>query len=40
MADLFSSEWAQSFKDAWNADDEITKRRQFNNGRRISEFEK
>ena len=24
MADLFSSEWAQSFKDAWNADEEIT----------------
>ncbi|RKZ70010.1 MAG: SCP-2 sterol transfer family protein [Gammaproteobacteria bacterium] len=24
MADLFSSEWSQSFKDAWNADEEIT----------------
>ncbi len=24
MADLFSSEWAQSFKDAWNTDEEIT----------------
>ena len=24
MADLFSEEWAQSFKDAWNADEEIT----------------
>ena len=24
MADLFSTEWAQSFKDAWNADEEIT----------------
>jgi len=24
MADLFSKEWAQSFKDAWNADEEIT----------------
>ena len=24
MADLFSNEWAQSFKDAWNADEEIT----------------
>jgi len=24
MAELFSSEWAQSFKDAWNADEEIT----------------
>ncbi len=24
MADLFSKEWAESFKDAWNADDEIT----------------
>ncbi len=24
MADLFSSEWAQAFKDAWNADEEIT----------------
>jgi hypothetical protein len=24
MADLFSSEWAQSFKEAWNADEEIT----------------
>ncbi len=23
MADLFSNEWAQSFKDAWNADEEI-----------------
>ena len=23
MADLFSKEWAQSFKDAWNADEEI-----------------
>lgn len=25
MADLFSDEWAQAFKDAWNADDDITK---------------
>ncbi len=24
MADLFSDEWAQAFKDAWNADEEIT----------------
>ncbi len=24
MAELFSNEWAQAFKDAWNADDEIT----------------
>ena len=24
MADLFSNEWAQAFKNAWNADDEIT----------------
>ena len=24
MADLFSNEWSQAFKDAWNADDEIT----------------
>lgn len=24
MADLFSTEWAQAFKDAWNADEEIT----------------
>ena len=24
MADLFSKEWAQSFKDTWNADEEIT----------------
>ncbi|RKZ60411.1 MAG: SCP-2 sterol transfer family protein [Gammaproteobacteria bacterium] len=24
MADLFSNEWAQAFKDAWNADEEIT----------------
>ena len=24
MADLFSTEWAQDFKDAWNADEEIT----------------
>ena len=24
MADLFSKEWAESFKDAWNADEEIT----------------
>mgnify|MGYP002713196778 FL=1 len=24
MADLFSVEWAQAYKDAWNADDEIT----------------
>ena len=24
MADLFSKEWAQAFKDAWNADEEIT----------------
>ena len=24
MADLFSNEWAQSYKDAWNADEEIT----------------
>lgn len=24
MADLFSKEWAQSFKDAWNVDEEIT----------------
>lgn len=24
MADLFSNEWAQAYKDAWNADDEIT----------------
>ena len=23
MADLFSNEWAQAFKDAWNADEEI-----------------
>lgn len=25
MADLFSNEWAQAFKDAWNTDEEITK---------------
>ncbi|VAW50102.1 hypothetical protein MNBD_GAMMA06-64 [hydrothermal vent metagenome] len=25
MADLFSNEWAQAFKDAWNADEEITR---------------
>ena len=24
MADLFSDEWAQAYKDAWNADGEIT----------------
>jgi hypothetical protein len=24
MADLFSGEWAQAYKDAWNADKEIT----------------
>jgi hypothetical protein len=24
MADLFSGEWAQAYKDAWNADEEIT----------------
>ena len=24
MADLFSNEWSQSFKDAWNADEDIT----------------
>ncbi len=24
MANLFSHEWAESFKDAWNADEEIT----------------
>lgn len=24
MADLFSNEWAQSFMDAWNSDEEIT----------------
>jgi len=24
MADLFSNEWAQAFKDAWNADEDIT----------------
>jgi hypothetical protein len=24
MADLFSDEWAQAYKDAWNSDDEIT----------------
>lgn len=24
MADLFSSEWAHDFKEAWNADEEIT----------------
>ena len=24
MADLFSDEWAKAFKDAWNADEEIT----------------
>jgi len=24
MADLFTNEWAQAFKDAWNADEEIT----------------
>jgi hypothetical protein len=24
MADLFSNEWAQAYKDAWNADEEIT----------------
>ena len=24
MADLFSNEWSQSFKDAWNADSDIT----------------
>jgi len=24
MADLFSNEWSQAFKDAWNADEEIT----------------
>ena len=24
MADLFSSEWAEAFKDAWNGDEEIT----------------
>ncbi len=24
MADLFSNEWAQAFKDAWNTDEEIT----------------
>jgi len=24
MAELFSNEWAQAFKDAWNADEEIT----------------
>jgi len=24
MADLFSTEWAQAFKEAWNADEEIT----------------
>jgi hypothetical protein len=24
MADLFSDEWAQAYKDAWNADEEIT----------------
>ncbi len=24
MADLFSTQWAQDFKDAWNADEEIT----------------
>ena len=24
MADLFSNEWAQAFKNAWNADEEIT----------------
>jgi hypothetical protein len=23
MAELFSSEWSQSFKDAWNSDDEL-----------------
>ena len=25
MADLFSNEWAQDFKDAWNTDEDITK---------------
>ncbi len=24
MADMFSSEWSQAFKDAWNADKDIT----------------
>ena len=24
MADLFSNEWAEAFKDAWNGDEEIT----------------
>ena len=24
MADLFSNEWAEAFKDAWNADEDIT----------------
>ncbi len=24
MADLFSNEWSQAFKDAWNADEDIT----------------
>jgi len=24
MADLFSNEWSQAYKDAWNADEEIT----------------
>lgn len=24
MADLFSNEWAQAYKDAWNQDEEIT----------------
>lgn len=24
MAELFSSEWSQSFMDAWNSDDELT----------------
>ena len=24
MADIFSNEWAQAYKDAWNADEEIT----------------
>lgn len=25
MAELFSDEWAQAYKEAWNADEEITK---------------
>ena len=24
MADIFSNDWAQAYKDAWNADEEIT----------------